>query len=208
MQTKMLDTKVCTKCSESKQLSDFGKRRSSKDGLQPACRECLNIQKRSHYSSNKDKILTRNKAWLEANPDKIAAYRKDYYEANRAKKSAYSKAYYEANREDLAAYKKDWAEANREDLAAYNKAWVEANPDRTAAIGGKGLAVARGGAASGIYDLELCIPFYAESRRLSKETGVAHHVDHIIPITKGGLHCQTNLQVLTAVENIQKGDSL
>lgn len=185
----MIDAKVCTQCSESKQLSDFNKNKNHKDGLECACRDCRKIYTRAYRVSNKDKILAKNKAWREANP-------------------AYNKAWIEANSEKVLAYNKAWREANADKMEAYGKAWREANPDRTAAIYGKGLATRRGGSASDIYDLELCIPFYEEARRLSKDTGVLHHVDHIIPISKGGLHCQTNLQVLTAFDNFQKGNSV
>ncbi|KKK54173.1 hypothetical protein LCGC14_3087400 [marine sediment metagenome] len=46
---------------------------------------------------------------------------------------------------------------------------------------------------------------YEEARRLQEETGEPHHVDHIIPISKGGLHHQDNLEPLTAEANLRKG---
>lgn len=46
---------------------------------------------------------------------------------------------------------------------------------------------------------------YAEARRLTKETGIAHHVDHIIPLAHGGTHHPDNLQILTSSQNVQKG---
>jgi hypothetical protein len=48
---------------------------------------------------------------------------------------------------------------------------------------------------------------YASAKRLTQETGVPHHVDHIIPLQGAlvsGLHVHTNLQVLPAVDNIKK----
>ncbi len=51
---------------------------------------------------------------------------------------------------------------------------------------------------------------YKEAKRLTRETGIAHHVDHIYPI-KGslccGLHVHQNLRVLEAAENIAKSNT-
>ena len=57
-------------------------------------------------------------------------------------------------------------------------------------------------------DNEKILEFYKEAERKTKETGVIHHVDHIIPISKGGLHHESNLQVLTQFENLSKGNKI
>jgi len=49
--------------------------------------------------------------------------------------------------------------------------------------------------------------FYAEARRLTKQTGIEHHVDHIKPLALGGEHHPSNLRVITAEENLKKGAS-
>jgi 5-methylcytosine-specific restriction endonuclease McrA len=57
-------------------------------------------------------------------------------------------------------------------------------------------------------DHEKIESFYREAERLTEETGIMHHVDHIVPISKGGQHHHDNLQVLTATENLKKGNKL
>ena len=50
---------------------------------------------------------------------------------------------------------------------------------------------------------------YKEARRLTKETGVVHSVDHIVPL-KGqlvcGLHVYWNMQVIELGSNIAKSN--
>lgn len=47
---------------------------------------------------------------------------------------------------------------------------------------------------------------YAERTRLNDEAGfLKYHVDHIKPLSKGGLHHPDNLQIMLAVDNMKKG---
>jgi hypothetical protein len=49
--------------------------------------------------------------------------------------------------------------------------------------------------------------FYNLASRLTKETGITHEVDHVIPLhgeNVSGLHVETNLQILTKFENRRK----
>lgn len=58
-------------------------------------------------------------------------------------------------------------------------------------------------------DRSKILEFYRASRKITKETGVAHHVDHIVPLngkTVCGLHVHFNLQVLPSLDNEKKSN--
>ncbi len=57
--------KTCTVCKQTKLLSEYNKKKTGKDGLQPHCRECSHEKFQLYYSKNRAKhhanVQTRNK---------------------------------------------------------------------------------------------------------------------------------------------------
>lgn len=49
---------------------------------------------------------------------------------------------------------------------------------------------------------------YQEAMELETLTGIKFHVDHIVPLCKGGTHEIGNLQILTAKDNLRKGGTM
>jgi 5-methylcytosine-specific restriction endonuclease McrA len=93
-----------------------------------------------------------------------------------------------------------------EDRERHRQYWNK-NLDRRAALNGCKLARRRYPMSVPLdVDLEATVPFYRECQRRTQETGVLHHVDHIVALSLGGMHTASNLQVLTAEANRKKSE--
>lgn len=101
-----------------------------------------------------------------------------------------------------------WTLDNKERKRELDARNAVSNRYRKAEAAGKYYAIKAGSCVSSIYDAALCTVFYTQMCDMNAVFGrKAFHVDHIIPLSQGGLHCQTNLQLLTAAENASKGNS-
>lgn len=104
---------------------------------------------------------------------------------------------------------KEWRKANPDKKLEYGRRWLKAHAKehcerqkRRYSRSGASLRKLSEEEKSSIRAI------YQEARRLSVETGIKHHVDHIIPLIRGGEHLPYNLQILTAIDNIRKSDSI
>ena len=58
--------KVCSKCKENKDISNFSKRSDSKDGYRAQCKNCVNTKEsidrvNRYYKDNRDILLNKSK---------------------------------------------------------------------------------------------------------------------------------------------------
>lgn len=86
--------KTCSKCGETKPLSEFyksGKNNSKAAGqkYRSDCKDCCRgpAQKRykKYYKKNKDKVIEKGKKYYKDNGDARREYQRDYYGKNREK---------------------------------------------------------------------------------------------------------------------------
>lgn len=111
-----------------------------------------------------------------------------------------------------ASKKRDY-EKNSAAYIARAKAWADANPAKVAASTIRRQRQLRQATPDWLTDEHWAQmdAFYAEARRLTKETGIPHEVDHEVPLrgkTVCGLHVPWNLRVMTLPENRRKSNLL
>jgi cytochrome c553 len=125
---------------------------------------------------------------------------------NRPKLKQYDLKYYQNNsetrREAARSYRRNNPEAANKATREYRKR----NPALIAAhCSGRRASILN--ATPKWADLQVIKQFYFECRKISKQTGIVHQVDHIIPLKNKyvcGLHVPCNLQIITATENRRK----
>ena len=124
--------------------------------------------------------------------------------ANREAHRAYSKRWKRDNKEHAKRKALEWSAKNKDRRAKACREWNGRNQDKRAA------AVARRRAklvTPAWADRTAIAGFYRAAKIMEAETGVKHHVDHIVPLNSPlvcGLHVEHNLKVIPARENVLK----
>lgn len=70
--------KTCSRCASAKPVSEFTKRKASKDGYSAACTTCLKAQKRADYMCDPEKTMLRVKKNHRLRKDKDPVYRQSW----------------------------------------------------------------------------------------------------------------------------------
>ena len=211
--------KTCTKCKQTKDFREFAKLGKARDGLQYKCRECHG----RYRKENKESISDHKKKTYLLNKEKILAHRKRYYADNRQKISGRNSEYYKKKKEEITAYKAQWYKENKdrlntkqawhtyraknlEKIRAKNRIYKRQNLWIGCAQSSKRRAIKLQATPKWLTEehLKQIRDTYIRCANLTKQTGIKHQVDHIVPLlgkNVRGLHVPWNLQILTAHEN-------
>lgn len=189
-------------------------------------------RKRWYYLKNRTKIIQRQKKYADIKKKEIKAYQKEYREKTKGKRLVYHKEYYKNNREYMKKQNAEYRKCHKEYYREMGRKYNENNKDKSRARyiknrdkilknkkeyygDKKGEFLARNAlrrkhirtAKPLWYNHEKVKKIYEEAVCITMKTGIPHHVDHIVPLRARiacGLHCQENLQVLSAEDNMRK----
>jgi 5-methylcytosine-specific restriction endonuclease McrA len=173
----------------------------------------------------------RNSEWVKRNPEKKSAghrkwcqvnavsrklyrqaYHRDWYVRNRTKKNAQNKAYLEKHPEVNRRSALRWRNKNIDKARTYTKEWYKGTSDKVRTLKAaksnkrRALQVNAPGSHTAV-DLRailksqnhLCVYCTADLHKTKK------HVDHIVPLIKGGTNNPDNLQYTCDSCNLLKG---
>lgn len=134
-------TKKCVHCGETKQISLFGKRSSSKDGFRNVCKDCRKEEtikrkekqskiNKEYYANNREKERQRGKAYYKENIEKIRNYSLRYCQKNKKARASYSQEYRKQNHEKVINSLARWREKNAQHVLDYSKKYRLENSEK------------------------------------------------------------------------------
>jgi hypothetical protein len=220
-----METKICSKCQEEKEVCEFSKNSQKKDGLHPSCKDCC----KDFYNKNKQLILDRNKLWRITNPEIKKNSDLKYRLNNPDNRKKSDKLYREKNLETIKLRKKVWRTNNPEYQTQYEKKrksidfLFKLNKSVRGRIY-KFLKLNNIIKTNRTFDIVGCSPEFLKEHienQFIEEMSwdnygfYGWHIDHIIPLSSAKTEeevyrlCHyTNLQPLWAKDNLSKGDKI
>ncbi len=211
--------KTCSKCGRAlpADLEHFYAASELKCGLRSVCRDCDRDRHKSYRKNNPEKVKAWKAAWNKSHPEYMAGYLRRYYAERvgelRAQHAEYraahieeararNRAYYLANREEHLAQTRAWRDANRERLNELGRVRAKAHPEWSRN------RKAREKGAEGSHTADDVRAQYKRQKGecywCSESVGDDYHVDHVIPLAKGGSNGPENLVIACPSCNLRK----
>ena len=175
----------------------------------PRCEQEKRQANARSYKKNRTKRLHEAKQYYVNHRQQIA----EYSAAHKQEISVKNSKYHAQHRERLNRRKQTWRDSphGKALMQSRNAAYIQ-TPHGKAVSAAKSakrraLKIKQTPKLNNI-ERQQVVVIYRRCQELTESTGIPHHVDHIIPLSKGGEHHPNNLQILTAEQNLKKGDRI
>lgn len=184
-------TKKCTKCGETKSATEFARQKKGRDGLQSYCKVC----NAAYYAANRDRYIEKSRAYSSVNRERATERVRAWRAANPERSVEYGVAYRAANRKRIAESVRAWAIAHPEKHAAKERR------RRASKLSAEGSHTAADVTAQYARQNGRC--YYCHAK-----VGDKYHVDHVVPLSRGGSDDPSNLVIACPTCNLRKHDKL
>ena len=215
----MENAKICTKCNTQKEINKFTFRKDTQK-YRNECKECEHQRKKQHKNDNIDKYKANYEKYKEVNSDKLKEKSKKYYKNNKDEIINRINNYKKQNRDIVIKQKKEYRTKNREKILEKAKEYYlenvvkikkykkeyqqkeENKPLFRIAKHKRRIKLKQGN----VTPLQI--------RNLVNNTNSCYwcniklhnnyHIDHYIPLSKGGEHTISNLVISCPSCNLRK----
>lgn len=153
----------------------------------------------ARYQKNKEAVIMKQALRRQTHAQHIKEQDLIYRSLHKKEIAETNSKYREENKESIGARQSQWYQDNKEHVAEQRRLYLASERGRI--VNNEGGA--RRKARKRTQICGCCVPkdiqpLYAEASKQGM------HVDHIKPLSKGGLHCLDNLQLLTPYDNLSK----
>ncbi len=174
-------TKVCTKCGETKPATtEYFRASKGRYGLRAQCKACGAEQERNRYAANKGREQERSRAYYAANKERKISRERARYATNRERETSRSRAYDAAHPEIGRAR---FQRRRVRELAAQGAHTPQDIKDQ--------------------YKRQKGCCYWC-----GVKVGRTYHVDHIVPLARGGTNWPENIVIACPTCNLSKKDKL
>lgn len=217
--------KQCTQCGNSYPITSQYWHRKSKangGGFVAYCKGCAkqkrherylknreheNARNRAYFASHKEQHHALSKAWYEKHRDEIAGRHKEHMATNPEHERSKRTRSREKHRDAINKRRRDDRKVRPEYYRAFEKQWRHNNPAKVRA----NHAMRRGAIRSQLDARDIELQLKSQKGRCwhcGCLLGEEWHVDHLIPVARGGSNEPENLVISCPKCNLSKGAKL
>lgn len=198
--------KTCYGCRLEVSIELYSRDRSRRDGLQSYCKQCRRSQKLQWQEQNAEYVREYDRRYRRLNLSRARQVDRERYRRDRAKRLEEVRIYQAKNKELISERRRRRRLERREEINARqrryyhkhkgNKSWLVRSRNR------KDKMRASGGHVSTADWQSVLDHFDGKCARCGSTDNI--HMDHVVPISRGGQHSPSNIQPLCRTCNLQK----
>lgn len=189
------DTKTCKHCGETKPSTEYTRYSQSIDGLRPWCKACIVESNRQHRVTYPERVKAASMRWRLANLEHYKAMKREEYQKNKEYYHLRHVARYAANRQAHIDKAKAYAKTPRGII----RARLAANKRRALTKGGDLTIEQTQNLMERQKRCAYCKKLFTKKRPAT--------IDHVVPLSKGGLHTLSNVVLACKSCNSSKYNS-
>jgi len=199
-----MQNKKCSKCLCIKSINEYSKH---KGGLYSCCKECKSIEDKSYREKYKEKIREKRREFWAENKDRINEERRETRKNDPDKTRKRECEYREVNRDKVRQWGKDFYYKNKNKRLLIIIKWGKQNPEKVRLIKQNYKIRRRLQIGGDNIDTEYIKILLKQQNSKCFYCDVIfgdYHLDHIVPLARGGEHKEYNVVLACPQCNIIK----